>query len=80
MSKDKARKPDAAASSPLVALAEMAREADTTHAVIVYRTRDGCRHFSGFEGMTNLEMAGLLGMALRDLAEADLPDEDDDGD
>ena len=73
----KPKAPDTAAQSPLVALAEMAREAEATQAVIVYRAPDGSRSFAAFDGMSHLEVAGLLAMAVRDLAEADLPDEED---
>jgi hypothetical protein len=73
----KPKAPETAAQSPLVALAELAREADASHAVIVYREADGTRRWAAFESMTALETAGLLAMAVRDLAEADLPDEED---
>lgn len=68
------KKPTGASDSPIVALAERAREAGATHAVVIYRTEDGRRYWNSFEGTTHLEVAGLISMVLTDIALEDLPE------
>jgi hypothetical protein len=56
------------AGSPIVALAERAVAVGATEAVLVYLTEDGLRICTTTPDMDEVRTAGLLSMAIADLA------------